>query len=110
MVRPRGLSKGRVRRLWGLVMVEGREIGRQCRGQLGDHGSSAKSTLRYRQTHVQAYMHSHTCIRAFIHTYMYVHLQQLSSLRLKPCPFPVVRLAFHGAPCILALGLLPYDC
>ena len=78
-------------------MVEGREIGCQCRGQLWDHGSSAKPTLRYRQTDTQAYMHSHIGIHAFLHTYMYVHLQQPSSLRVKPCPFPVVRLAFHGA-------------
>lgn len=91
-------------------MVEGREIGCQCRGQLWDHGSPAKPTLRYRQTHTQAYMHSHIGIRAFLHTYMYVHLQQPSSLRVKPCPFPVVRLAFHRAARIPALGLLPCDC
>ena len=62
------------------------------------------------QTDTQAYMHSHIGIHAFLHTYMYVHLQQPSSLRVKPCPFPVVRLAFHGAPRIPALGLLPCDC
>lgn len=35
---------------------------------------------------------------------MCVHLQQPSSLRVKPCAFPVVRLA-HGAPRTPALGL-----